>query len=134
MSGFWSGWVIFLLTLTLGITLVLFVWAQIVRIVTEPDGTTGHVWAHGVLRESVRNLPLWWVLFSAGALLVGLTYLTLYPGFGNFKGKLGWTSAQELQRDTIANDAEPAARPRRAPCCPPELEGAMPSPSASART
>ena len=85
MSSFWSGWVIFLLTLTLGITLVLFVWAQIVRIVTEPDGTTGHVWAHGVLRESVRNLPLWWLVISAIALSAALVYLALYPGFGAFK-------------------------------------------------
>lgn len=106
MSSFWSGWVMFLVTLNLGITLFLFLWGMRVSIPTLPDGTTGHVWAHGVLREGVRKLPLWWVLFSASMFLIGFTYLALYPGFGSFKGVLGWTSTDELQRDTAANNAK----------------------------
>jgi cytochrome c oxidase cbb3-type subunit III len=110
MSGFWSGWVIVLLVLNLGLALFLFVWAQIVKIPTEPDGTTGHVWAHGVLREGVRNLPLWWALASAGALIFGLIYFVLYPGFGGLPGVLGWTSTQQLEREIAANDAKLNAR------------------------
>lgn len=106
MSSFWSGWVMLLVALNLGITLFLFVWGTRISIPTLPDGTTGHVWAHGVLREGVRKLPLWWVLFSASMFLVGFTYLALYPGLGSFKGLLGWTSADELRRDTLANDAK----------------------------
>ena len=106
MSTFWSGWVMFLVVLNLGITLFLFVWGMRIKIPTLPDGTTGHVWAHGVLREGVRKLPLWWVLFSASMFLIGFAYLALYPGFGGFKGLLGWTSADELQRDTAANNAK----------------------------
>lgn len=106
MSSFWSGWIKFLVVLNLGITLFLFVWSQRLKIPTQPDGTTGHVWAHGVLRESVRKLPLWWVVFSAGMFVWGFAYLTLYPGFGSFKGTLGWTSADELHRDTVANEAK----------------------------
>lgn len=104
MSDFWSAWVIVLLVLNLVLVLFLFVWAQIVRIPTEPDGTTGHVWAHGVLREGVRKLPVWWVIYSVIALLAGLGYFVLYPGFGAFKGVLGWSSAEELQRDTAASE------------------------------
>lgn len=110
MSGFWSGWVIFLLLVNLGLVLFLFVWAQRVKIHAEPDGTSGHVWAHGVLREGVRDLPLWWVLISVAALLFGLIYFTRYPGFGNFKGTLAWTSAEQLQRDTESNNAKLDAR------------------------
>ncbi len=110
MTRFWSGWVIFLLLVNLGLVLFLFVWAQRVAIHAEPDGTSGHVWAHGVLREGVRNLPLWWALISAAALLFALIYLIRYPGFGDFKGTLGWTSAQQLQRDSEANDAKLEAR------------------------
>jgi cytochrome c oxidase cbb3-type subunit 3 len=106
MSAFWSGWVKFLVVLNLGITFFLFVWAQRVRIPTLPDGTTGHTWAHGVLREGVRTLPRWWVLLSLGMFVVGATYLVLYPGFGNFKGMLDWTSTAELQRATSANEAK----------------------------
>jgi cytochrome c oxidase cbb3-type subunit III len=102
MSNFWSAWLIVLLVLNLALVVFLFVWAQIVHIPTEPDGTTGHVWAHGVLRESVRKLPLWWVIYSVIGLVIGIGYLVLYPGFGAFKGTLGWTSSQELERDTAA--------------------------------
>lgn len=105
MSTFWSGWVMGLVVLNLGITLFLFLWAIRLKIPTLPDGTTGHVWAHGVLREGVRNLPVWWVVFSASMFVIGISYLALYPGFGGFQGLLQWTSAEELQRDTAANNA-----------------------------
>lgn len=115
MSAFWSGWVKFLVVLNLGITLFLFLWALRVRIPTQPDGTTGHIWAHGVLREGVRNLPRWWIAFSAAMFVFGFAYLALYPGFGNFEGALRWTSTAELQRDTELNNAklEAAIRPLR---------------------
>ena len=109
MSEFFSLLVIVFALLTLGISLFLFFWATRVRIPTHDDGTTGHVWAHGALREAVRPLPLWWMLVSAGAFLFGAIYLARYPGLGNFKGYLGWTSQGELQRDRAANDVKLAA-------------------------
>jgi cytochrome c oxidase cbb3-type subunit 3 len=102
MSRFWSTWVIVLVVLNIGVVLFLFVWGQIVRIPTEPDGTTGHVWAHGVLRESVRQLPWWWVVYSLVGVAGALGYLFLFRVGG-------WTSAGELQRDTAANEQRLAA-------------------------
>ena len=95
MSAFWSAWIMLLIVVNLGITLFLFVWGTRVPIPTEPDGTTGHVWAHGVLRESVRKLPRWWYALSGSMFVIGLGYLALFPGFGSFKGLLGWTSQSE---------------------------------------
>lgn len=106
MSAGWSWWVMSLIVFNLGITLFLFLWGPRAKIPTLPDGTSGHVWAHGVLRESVRKLPLWWVLFSAAMFVCGFAYLALYPGFGNHKGILGWTAHGELARDVAANDAK----------------------------
>ncbi len=103
MSPFWSGWIIFLIVLNLGIALFLFVWSQRVEIPTQPDGTTGHRWAHGVLREGVRRLPLWWVVASAAAFVVAMIYLVLYPGFGGFAGVLRWTSAGQYEREVAEN-------------------------------
>jgi len=103
MTTFWSLWIKFLVVLNLGITFFLFFWAQRVKIPTLPDNTTGHVWAHGVLREAVRRLPMWWVLASGSMFLAAFIYLTLYPGFGASKGALGWTQLGQLQRDTEAN-------------------------------
>jgi len=110
MSGFWSVWVMVLACLTVGVSLSLFLWAMWMRIPTTEDGTTGHVWANGTLREAVRTLPLWWVLVSVGAFLFGAVYLYLYPGFGNAGGSLGWTSRAEQQRNAAANEALLEAR------------------------
>jgi cytochrome c oxidase cbb3-type subunit 3 len=106
MSSGWSLWVMFLVVLNMGITLFLFLWGPHAKIPTLPDGTSGHVWAHGVLREGVRRLPRWWVLFSASMFVSAFAYLYLFPGFGNHKGALGWTAHGELARNVAANEAK----------------------------
>ncbi len=103
MSGFWSVWVMVLACVTAGIGLTLFIWALWMRIPVVEDGTTGHVWAHGALREAVRPLPWWWVVISLGAFLFGVAYLILYPGFGNHPGRLEWSSKGEQQAQAAAN-------------------------------
>jgi cytochrome c oxidase cbb3-type subunit 3 len=105
VSAFWSAFVMALIVLNLGITLFLFLWAPRVDIPTQPDGTSGHVWAHGVLREGIRRLPGWWVALSAAMFVAGFAYLALYPGFGAWRGALGWTSHDELARAQAANAA-----------------------------
>jgi cytochrome c oxidase cbb3-type subunit 3 len=106
MTGFWSTWVMVLACLTAGVGLFLFCWALWMKIPTTEDGTTGHVWAHGVLREAVRPLPWWWVLISLGAFLFGACYLIVYPGFGSFAGRTEWTSAKEHDRNAAASMAK----------------------------
>jgi cytochrome c oxidase cbb3-type subunit 3 len=99
MTEFWSNWVTLLAVFTLAASLFLFIYGLWVDIPTQPDGTSGHVWAHGVLREGVRSLPVWWIVISAIAFVAAFVYLALYPGFGAFKGVLGWTAHDELARD-----------------------------------
>lgn len=106
MSAGWSLWVMFLVVLNLGIAFFLYLWGPRAKIPTRPDGTSGHVWAHGVLREGVRRLPTWWLVLSGGMFGVALIYLVLYPGFGSHKGSLGWTSHGELARDQASNAAK----------------------------
>ena len=57
-----------------------------------------------MLREGIRNLPTWWIVLSAAVFIAGFGYLALYPGFGAFKGLLGWTSHDELARAQTKND------------------------------
>jgi len=104
MSGFWSGWVIFLAVLTIGISVSLFVGGMRIKLPTQADGTTGHNWDG--IREGVRNLPWWWILYSVIGFIVPIGYLVLYAGFDSFKGALGWSSEEKLQRDVAANDAK----------------------------
>lgn len=104
MSSFWSWWVMVLIVLNLGISFFLFLWGPRAKIPVLPDGTTGHVWASGTIREGMHPLPGWWIVVSFLMFAGAFGYLVLYPGFGNFAGTLGWTSHQELARDTAANE------------------------------
>ncbi len=104
MSNFWSWWVIVLIVFNLGVSFFLFLWGPRAKVPTLPDGTTGHVWANGALREGMHRLPTWWIALSFGLFGATFGYLILYPGFGNSAGHLGWTSHGELARDTAAND------------------------------
>ncbi len=127
MSTFWSGWVILLIVFNLGITLFLFLWAPRVEIPVRPDGTTGHVWAHGVLREGLHRLPTWWIVLSGAMFIAAFAYLALYPGFGAFRGALGWTSAGEHAQDRAANAALEATLVQRAKATPVEQLAADPA-------
>lgn len=74
--------------------------------------TTGHVW-DGDLGEYNNPLPRWWLwlFFISVAFAVG--YLVLYPGFGSYAGRLGWTSVNqhaELQRNAEAQAQQIFAR------------------------
>jgi cytochrome c oxidase cbb3-type subunit 3 len=100
MSTGWSVWIMALVVLNISITLFLFFWGTRVAIPTEKDGTSGHVWAHGVLREGVRKLPMWWYLMSLAVFVIGIGYLVLYPGFGSNEGLLKWTTQGQLNAET----------------------------------
>ncbi|WHZ11059.1 MAG: Cytochrome c oxidase (cbb3-type) subunit CcoP [Burkholderiaceae bacterium] len=113
MSSFWSSWVMVLIVFNLGISFLLFLWGPRAKVPTLPDGTTGHVWAHGVLREGMHRLPAWWIVISFLMFAGAFGYLVLYPGFGNSAGHLGWTSHKELASDTAANDVRLKATMQR---------------------
>jgi cytochrome c oxidase cbb3-type subunit 3 len=109
MSTFWSTWVIVLAVITFSISFLLLCWAPWVRIPTQADGTTTHVWAHGVLREGVKRLPRWWLVLSFASFFAAAAYVALFPGLGNYRGILGWTSEQALQEDLAAHQTKIAA-------------------------
>ncbi len=104
MSAGWSLWVVSLIIINLSIACVLLFWGTRVEIPTHSDGTTGHRWAHGVLKEAVRKLPAWWYALSVFFLVFALVYLYQYPGFGNRAGSLGWTSDNEHARSVEKNN------------------------------
>ena len=105
MSSGWSWWVVGLIVVNFGLTFFLFLWAPRARVPVLPDGTTGHVWANGTLREGMNRLPGWWIVTSLAMYLIAVAYFVLYPGFGNAPGTLGWTSGKELAAATAANAA-----------------------------
>jgi len=67
--------------------------------------TMGHVWDE-TLEEYNNPMPKWWSWLFYITVIFALVYLALYPGLGNFKGVLGWTSAGQHQAEVAKVDAQ----------------------------
>ena len=108
MTTFWSIWVIVLTIACLAICFGLLVWNLKNYVGVEENETCGHEF-DGI--EEINNpLPKWWTIMFFATFVWGVVYLILYPGMGNFKGVLDWTSSnqgvlniQESKNAVIAN-------------------------------
>lgn len=97
-SDFWSIYVAGI-TLVSILACVLLLWfSGKAKAMTANDNTTGHVW-DGDLREMNNPLPRWWVWLFVITIVFALVYLAMYPGLGNFAGKLGWTQADQYKAE-----------------------------------
>jgi cytochrome c oxidase cbb3-type subunit 3 len=81
--------------------------------------TTGHVW-DGDLREYNNPLPRWWLWLFVLTVVFSIGYLVLYPGMGNAKGTLGWTSQRQF-------DAMQAEQERRSQVMLAQFSGKTPA-------
>ncbi|MBC8212157.1 MAG: cytochrome-c oxidase, cbb3-type subunit III [Gammaproteobacteria bacterium] len=71
---------------------------------TEVGESTGHAW-DGV--EELNNpLPKWWLWLFYITIVFALVYLVLFPGLGNYKGVLGWSSASEYNEEVADSKAK----------------------------
>lgn len=69
-----------------------------------PGKTMGHVWDED-LEEYNNPMPKWWSWLFIITVVFALVYLALYPGLGNFKGVLGWTSTGQHAAEVAKMDA-----------------------------
>ena len=67
--------------------------------------TTGHVW-DGDLGEYNNPLPRWWLWLFFISVAFAVAYLFLYPGLGNYAGRLAWTSVKEHAVQQRASEAQ----------------------------
>ena len=102
MTTFWSIFIIALVVINVGGCLLLITWTTNMKTGQADTESTGHVW-DGDLKEYNNPLPKWWLNIFYLMIIFTVIYLTLYPGFGNFPGILGWTQQG-------AYDSEVAAR------------------------
>jgi cytochrome c oxidase cbb3-type subunit III len=104
MSNFWSAFVIALTLLSIAACTWL-LWATS-RMPAEPDAHSSsaeHVWDED-LREDNQPLPRWWLILFYLTILFALIYLVFYPGLGNWRGRLAWTSHAEEQQGALARN------------------------------
>jgi len=99
MSSFWSGWIIVLTSFSIiAVTWILF--ANRKSNTTDNEAKTGHV--YDGIEEYDNPLPAWWFNMFVISIVFGIGYLIAYPGMGNYKGLLNWTSTQQWQNEVDA--------------------------------
>jgi cytochrome c oxidase cbb3-type subunit III len=113
MSTFWSGWIIVLSGLNIIGCSWLIRWTMKKRAGESAEGdTTGHTW-DDTLQEFNNPLPRWWLWLFYVTLIFAVVYLIQYPGMGNWKGVLGWTSGNTLNASAdsqYANEMDKAEK------------------------
>ncbi|MFP3872961.1 MAG: cytochrome-c oxidase, cbb3-type subunit III [Thiohalophilus sp.] len=106
MSTFWS-W--FVAVISIGMIVAcywLIKWTTKRRSGEAAEGdVTGHTW-DGNLEEYNNPLPNWWLWLFYITIIFALIYLVLYPGLGNFKGVLNWSSTGQYQQEMQRADQE----------------------------
>ena len=75
------------------------------RVAGTSTETTGHTWDED-LGEYNNPLPRWWMWLFYITIVFALGYLALYPGLGSWKGLLGWTEVNQLERENAAAEAK----------------------------
>jgi len=106
-NNFWPVFVTVVTLVSIVACLVLLWFTGKARAMTASDNTTGHVW-DGDLREMNNPLPRWWAWLFVLTVIFALVYLALYPGLGNYAGKLGWTSSGQHQSELDKGNAQVA--------------------------
>ncbi len=99
MSSFWSWWITIIAVGNILACYWLIKWASKPQPGEAATGdVTGHKWDE-TLEEYNNPLPRWWLWMFYATILFGLVYLYLYPGLGNWKGYLGWTSHGQYEKE-----------------------------------
>ncbi|MEQ9546650.1 MAG: cytochrome-c oxidase, cbb3-type subunit III [Marinobacter sp.] len=105
MSTFWSIWVsVIVLGTIFGCWWLLLATRKSQTTDTETDRTTGH--SFDGIEELDNPLPKWWFYLFIATCVFSLGYLALYPGLGNFKGLLGWTSYNQWEAEVQQAEAQ----------------------------
>lgn len=101
MSTFWSIWVSTLvLVVVFGCWWLLYATRKSQTTDAETERTTGH--SFDGIEEYDNPLPKWWFYLYVATCVFALGYLALYPGLGNYKGLLGWTSTNQWEAEVAA--------------------------------
>jgi len=102
VSDFWNLYVIVIVAGSILACAVLLIVQG--KATFTPGKTMGHVWDE-TLEEYNNPMPKWWSWLFSITVIFAFVYLALYPGLGNFKGVLGWTSVGQHTTEVAKMDA-----------------------------
>jgi cytochrome c oxidase cbb3-type subunit 3 len=100
VSGFWNAYVMVLVFLSIAFCVFVLVSNNKAR-TSGPVGLHDHIWDE-TLQEYNNPLPRWWMYMFWITIIFAITYLAMYPGFGNNQGKLGWSSGGQWEAEQKA--------------------------------
>lgn len=103
VSDTWHYYVAGLVVLSLAFCVWILV-SNMTRRKPGPAELHGHVWDED-LQEYNNPLPRWWMWMFWLALIFGVAYFVLYPGLGQWQGKIGWSSKGQYQAEVQAENA-----------------------------
>ncbi|NRB22901.1 cytochrome-c oxidase, cbb3-type subunit III [Shewanella sp.] len=108
MSTFWSIWITVITLFVIAACFFLLRAVSKNNTGVEEGESMGH--SFDGIEELNNPLPKWWSYMFYISIVFALIYLALYPGLGNYKGLLGWTSSnQSIGRENgIKADSEAA--------------------------
>lgn len=102
ISSTWSWYVIGFVVFGMAYCAFVLIGAAKHKVVYDAQGnvdkTTGHVW-DGDLRELNNPLPRWWLMLFIITLVFAVVYFVLYPGLGDYQGKLSWSQVGQLEAE-----------------------------------
>jgi len=101
VSDFWNLYVVVIVVASILACVVLLIVQG--KATFTPGKTMGHVWDE-TLEEYNNPMPRWWTWMFVITVAFAFVYLALYPGLGNFKGMLGWTSAGQHKAEVDKTD------------------------------
>lgn len=102
VSDFWNLYVIVIVLASILACAVLLIVQG--KATFTPGKTMGHVWDE-TLEEYNNPMPKWWSWMFVITVVFALVYLVLFPGLGNFKGVLNWTSVGQHKAEVEKVDA-----------------------------
>lgn len=112
MSIFWSTWITVLTIACLVVCVVLLTWNLKNYVGVPEKESTGHEFDG--ISEINNPLPKWWTIMFYATLVWSVFYFAAYPGLGNWKGLLNWTSSnqgiQSLEESKAAVEANKASQ------------------------
>ena len=112
MSSFWSWYIIIIVAINIiGATWILWALRKNPHSNISENESMGH--SFDGIEELNNPLPRWWVWLFAITIVFSIVYLVLYPGLGNFKGVLNWTSDDQWQQELVQAEQTYELRFRR---------------------
>ena len=103
MSNFWS-WYITILSVgyIIAVLWLLLVTRQVKSDMTDSGENNLMEHSYDGIQEYNNPMPSWWIKLFYITIVFAVAYLVLYPGLGNWKGTLGWTSHNQHAEEVAA--------------------------------